>query len=76
LLAGFFHVRPSEKSQTQAHIDDTPVDLSKMQLARQRLSALQKELKGIEETEAEVAEIMKHVDALEGILSSTKKLVS
>lgn len=57
-------------------IQDTPVDLTKMQLARQRLSALQEELSGIEETETEMEEIMKHVDALQGILGSTKKLVS
>jgi predicted component of type VI protein secretion system len=57
-------------------IQDTPVDLTKMQLARQRLSALQEELSGIEETETEMEEIMKHLDALQGILGSTKKLVS
>ncbi|KAH9953291.1 hypothetical protein BC827DRAFT_1387278 [Russula dissimulans] len=45
-----------------------------MQLARQRLSALQEELRGIEETEAEMAGIMEHVDALQDILGSTKKL--
>ncbi|KAF8630468.1 hypothetical protein AX17_005409 [Amanita inopinata Kibby_2008] len=55
-------------------IQDTPVDLTKMQLARYRLSALQEELSGIEETEAEMEEIMKHVDALQGILGNTKKL--
>ncbi|KAF8691862.1 hypothetical protein AX14_002732 [Amanita brunnescens Koide BX004] len=54
-------------------IQDAPVDLTKMQLARQRLSALQEELSGIEETETEMEEIMKHVDALQGILGSTKK---
>ncbi|KAF8313735.1 hypothetical protein F5887DRAFT_1151878 [Amanita rubescens] len=47
-------------------IQDTPVDLTKMQLTRQRLSALQEELSGIEETETEMEEIMKHVDALQG----------
>lgn len=57
-------------------IQDTPADLTKMQLARQRLSVLQEELSGIEETEKEMEEIMKHVDALESILSSTKRLVS
>jgi hypothetical protein len=54
------------------------INLTKMQLARQQLSALQEELRGIEETEAEIAEIrvMEHVNALQGILGSTKKLVS
>ncbi|KAI0300505.1 hypothetical protein B0F90DRAFT_1668320 [Multifurca ochricompacta] len=47
-----------------------------MQLARQQLSALQEELRDIEETEAEMAKakIMKHVDALQSILGSAKKL--
>jgi len=58
-------------------IQDTPVDLTKMQLAQQRLFALQEELSaGIEETETEMKEMMKHVDALQGTLGSTKKLVS
>ena len=47
-----------------------------MHFARQRLDALQEELNGIEETDAEIDEIMKHTDALQGILGSTKKLVS
>lgn len=58
-------------------IQDTPVDPTKMQLARRRLSALQEEsVSGIEETKTEMEEIMKHVDALQGILGSAKKLVS
>ncbi|KAI6026822.1 hypothetical protein PISMIDRAFT_350383 [Pisolithus microcarpus 441] len=62
----------SRKRKRSTH--DNPVDLTKMQLARQRLSELQEELRGIEETEVEMAEIMEHVDALQGILGSTKKL--
>lgn len=50
-------------------------DLTKMQLVRQH-SALQEELIGIEDTDNEMEEIMKHVDALQGILGSTGKLVS
>lgn len=66
---------------TKAHkrkrsINDAPVDLTKMQAARQRLLALQDELKDIEETELEMAEIMSHVNALQDILGSSKKLVS
>lgn len=57
-------------------LQDTPVDLTKMQLARQRLAALQEELSGIKETETEMEEIMNHVDALQSILGNTKKLVS
>jgi hypothetical protein len=34
------------------------------------------EFSGIEETETEMEEIMKYLDALQGILDSTKKLVS
>ncbi|KAF8336918.1 uncharacterized protein EI90DRAFT_3044134 [Cantharellus anzutake] len=51
-------------------IQDTPADLTKMQLVRQRLSALQGELGG----EAEMGEIMRHLDALQDIFSDTKKL--
>lgn len=57
-------------------INDTPIDLTKMQTARQHLLALQEESEGIEETELEMAKIMCHVDALQDILGSSKKLVS
>jgi hypothetical protein len=67
---------PPKSQKRKRSVHDTPVDLTKMQLARQRLSALQEELRGIEETEAEMAGIMEHVDALQDILGSTKKLVS
>ena len=50
------------------NIQDTPVDLTKMQLAQEQLFALQEELSGIEETETEMEEIMNHFDALQGIL--------
>ena len=65
--------RPKSHNRKR-NIHDTPVDLTKMQLAIQQLSALQEELRDIEETEA--AEIMEHVDALQAIFGSTKKLVS
>jgi hypothetical protein len=64
---------PPKSHKRKRSIHDTPVDLTKMQLARQRLSALQEELRGIEETEAEMAEIMIHVNALQGILGSTAR---
>jgi hypothetical protein len=67
---------PPKSRKRKRSIHDTAVDQTKMQLAIQQLSALQEEFSGIEETEAEMAEIMKHVDALQGILGSTKKLVS
>jgi hypothetical protein len=56
-------------------LHDAPVDLSKMQLAKQRLQALQEELSGIEETTEEMNQIMTHVDALQDILDTTKKPV-
>jgi hypothetical protein len=56
-------------------LQDMPVDLTKMQLAKQRLQALQEELSGIEETTDEMGQIMVHVDALQDILKTTKKLV-
>ncbi|KAH9956607.1 hypothetical protein BC827DRAFT_1270800 [Russula dissimulans] len=65
---------PPKSQKRKRSVHDTPVDLTKMQLARQRLSALQEELSGIEETEGEMGEIMRHVDALQDILGSTKKL--
>jgi hypothetical protein len=47
-----------------------------MQLAKQRLQVLQEELSGIEETTDEMDDqIMTHVDALQDILNTTKKLV-
>lgn len=46
-----------------------------MQLARHRLTALLEELAGIEETEHEMEEVMKHVEALQYILGTAKKLV-
>ncbi|KAI6011276.1 hypothetical protein PISMIDRAFT_690142 [Pisolithus microcarpus 441] len=65
---------PPRSHKRKRSIRDTPADLTKMQLARQRLSALQEELRGIEETGVEMAEIMEHVDTLQSILGSTKKL--
>jgi hypothetical protein len=56
-------------------MQDTPVDLMKMQLAQQPLSALQAELSGIEETKTGMEGIMRHADALQDILNSTQKLV-
>jgi predicted component of type VI protein secretion system len=64
---------PTHKRKRSIH--DTPVDLTKMQLARQRLLALQEELAGIEETSEEMEQIMSHVEALQDILGSTRKLV-
>lgn len=67
----------SEKSyKRKRSIQDTPVDLTKMQLVRQRLAALQEELAGIEETEEEMEEVTRHVEALQYILGTAKKLVS
>lgn len=63
----------SHKRKRSLH--DAPVDLTKMQLAQQRLRSLQEELSGIEETTDEMEQIMTHVDALQDILHTTKKLV-
>ena len=58
-------------------LQDSPVNLTTMQVARKQLLALQEELSGIQEIElSEMEEIMKHVDALAVILGSGKKLVS
>ena len=67
----------SEKSHKRKRsIQDTPVDLTMMQLARQQLTALQQELAGIQETEKEMEELMTHLDALQEILGTAKKPVS
>ncbi|TFY52650.1 hypothetical protein EVG20_g10461 [Dentipellis fragilis] len=50
-------------------LQESHVDLSKTNTALYRLRQLQAELEGIEETEAEMAAVMKHVNALEDILN-------
>lgn len=57
-------------------LQDSPVDLSKMRMALNRLEALKEELDGIEETEEELHTISDHVLALENILKGAKKPVS
>ncbi|KAF8965485.1 hypothetical protein BDZ97DRAFT_1658993 [Flammula alnicola] len=54
---------------------ESPVDLSKMRMALNRLEALKEELDGIEETEEELRTISDHVLALENILKGAKKPV-
>ena len=57
-------------------LQDSPVDLSKMRMALNRLEALKEELDGIEETEEELHTILEHVVTLENILKGAKKRVS
>jgi len=61
--------------RTKRSLRDTPVNLSKMRIALNRLTALKEELDGIEETEKEMESVMEHVNALEEILSRAKKPV-
>ena len=56
-------------------LQDSPVDLSKMRMALNRLDALKAELDGIEETEEELQTISTHVQALQDILRGAKKPV-
>lgn len=63
----------SHKRKRSLH--DAPLDLFKVQLAQQQLRALKEELSGIEETTEEMEQIMTHVDALQDILKTTKKVV-
>jgi hypothetical protein len=56
-------------------LQDSPIDLSKMRMALNRLEALKEELDGIEETEEELHTISDHVLALENILKGAKKPV-
>jgi len=56
-------------------LQDSPIDLSKMRMALNRLESLKQELDGIEETEEELHTILDHVLALENILKGAKKPV-
>jgi uncharacterized membrane-anchored protein len=56
-------------------IHDNPVDVSKMKTATKYLQTLRTELEGIQETEAEMGTIMKHIGILEQILDNAKKPV-
>jgi len=61
--------------RTKRSLRDTPVNLSKMRIALNRLTALKEELDGIKEIEKEMESVMEHVNALEEILSRAKKPV-
>ncbi len=65
----------SSTHERKRSLQDSPVNLTKMQMSRTHLRALEEELRGIEETEEEMQQIMSHADALEAILGATKKLV-
>jgi hypothetical protein len=61
---------PQERS-----IQDTPVDLSKLEMAIKHLVVLKVELRGIQETRREMDAVMEHVYALREILENAKKPV-
>ncbi|KAF9811062.1 hypothetical protein IEO21_06691 [Rhodonia placenta] len=64
----------SERSHKRKRsLQDSPVDLSKMVMALNRLDVLKSELDGIQETKEELDSITKHVSALEDILRGAKK---
>ena len=56
-------------------LQDSPIDVSKMRMALNRLDALKAELDGIQETEEELDGISKHDLALEDILTGAMKPV-
>ena len=56
-------------------LQDSPIDVSKMRMALNRLDALKAELDGIQETEEELDGISKYVLALEDSLKGAKKPV-
>ncbi|KAF8868295.1 hypothetical protein CPB85DRAFT_1365403, partial [Mucidula mucida] len=60
-------------ARRKRNVYDSPIGLTKMQLARQQLLALRNELFGIEETAEEMSQIMDHVNALQDILSTAKE---
>ncbi|KAG2016615.1 hypothetical protein CC2G_009769 [Coprinopsis cinerea AmutBmut pab1-1] len=56
----------------QRGLEDKPIDISKLMRFTSSLEALKGELLGIDETEAEMTELMKHVNELQGILKPSK----
>ncbi|PPQ74684.1 hypothetical protein CVT26_007667 [Gymnopilus dilepis] len=54
-------------------IQDTPINVNRIQSAMHRVSVLKEELAGIKETEVDVEAMMQHVSALEQILRGAKK---
>ncbi|KJA14949.1 hypothetical protein HYPSUDRAFT_149754 [Hypholoma sublateritium FD-334 SS-4] len=54
-------------------LQDSPIGLSKMRVALNRVDALQAELDGIQVTEERLHSVSKHVLALEGIVKGAKK---
>ncbi|KAL0947856.1 hypothetical protein HGRIS_010493 [Hohenbuehelia grisea] len=54
-------------------LENIAVDVAKVRRFTSSLHALKEELLGIDETEAEMAEVMKHVDELERILKESKR---
>ncbi|KAK0189808.1 hypothetical protein F5146DRAFT_1052640 [Armillaria mellea] len=63
----------SSTHKRKRSLQDSPVNLTKMQMARTHLRALQEELRGIKETEEEMQQVISHTNALEAILGTTKK---
>ena len=68
-------VESTKSHKRKRSLQDSPVDLTKMKMAMQRVQALREELAGIEETEGEMEALMTHVNSLEEILCSAKKPV-
>ena len=68
-------VESTKSHKRKRSLQDSPVDLTKMKMAMQRVQALREELAGIEETESEMEALMTHVNSLEEILRSAKKPV-
>ena len=57
------------------NLQDSPVDISKMRILTTSLEALREELSGIDETEEEMEEVIKHVNELDCILKEAKRVV-
>ena len=68
-------VESTKSHKRKRSLQDSPVDLTKMKMAMQRVQALREELADIEETEGEMEALMTHVNSLEEILRSAKKPV-
>ena len=64
----------SSTHELKRSLQDLPVNLTEMQMVRTHLQVPEEELRGIEETEEEMQQIISHADVLDAILGATKKL--
>jgi len=79
--SSLYHLPPSDHvllrtdaSKRKRSLDESPVDQTKMQIALQRLTSLDEELDGIEETEHNMNLVMKNIRAVLDMLEAQRNL--